>query len=233
MVALVAGWVWRRIGWRYTLLVIGAAGVTGVIWLIKDLIDRGRPIGAAIDDPSFPSGHTAWAVAVFGVLAVLALQRRRWLGAIACVVLAGAMGPSRVLLGVHWLSDVIAGYAIGLAWLIALLLIGMPWANKRTSPTSSPSISRAGSESSPISQPTSRRSAMRPPSRPCIRGGGQTASPGGARRAHRARSVARRRKAAPRSMGMRHVTAGLPAIAEFVDSASCSGEMVKRLLRLF
>ena len=92
VVALVAGWV-RRIGWRHALLVIGAAGVTGVTWLIKDLVDRSRPIGAAIDDPSFPSGHTAWAVAVFGVLAVLALQRRRWLGVIACVVLAGAIGP--------------------------------------------------------------------------------------------------------------------------------------------
>ena len=132
IVALLAAWIWRRIGWRHALLVIAATGVTAITWLIKDAVDRGRPAGAAIGDPSFPSGHTAWAVAVFGAVAVLAARRQRWVPAAACVAFAGAMGPSRVLLGVHWLSDVIAGYAIGLAWLIGVLLIGLPWAERMT-----------------------------------------------------------------------------------------------------
>ena len=132
-VALLGAWIWRRIGWRHALLVIGATGVTLITWLIKDAVDRSRPADAGLGDPSFPSGHTAWAVAVFGVVAVLAVRQRRWVPAAAFVALAGVMGPSRVLLGVHWLSDVIAGYAIGLAWLIALLLIGLPWADRTTS----------------------------------------------------------------------------------------------------
>ena len=39
-----------------------------------------------------------------------------------------AMGPLRVLDGAHWPSDVLAGYALALAWTIAVLVIGLPWA---------------------------------------------------------------------------------------------------------
>lgn len=142
LLALLGAWIWRRIGWRHALLVIGASGVTAITWLIKDAVDRGRPSGAGIGDPSFPSGHTAWAIAVFGAVAVLAVRRHRWVPAAACMALAGVMGPSRVFLGVHWVSDVIAGYAIGLAWLIGVLLVGLPWAERTTSQPQSHQQSR-------------------------------------------------------------------------------------------
>jgi len=130
IVVALAGWLWRRIGWRHAVLVVGAAAVVGVTSLIKEAVGRSRPEGALLSDPSFPSGHTAWAAAVFGVAAVLAIERRRWRAAAGCLAIVGVMGPSRVLLGVHWASDVVAGYAVGLAWLIGLLLVGLPWAGR-------------------------------------------------------------------------------------------------------
>ena len=129
VVVLLALWLWHLIGWRHAmLLAVGGGGAAGITWLIKHAVDRSRPGGAFLHDPSFPSGHTVWAVTVFGVLGVLAIQRRRWRVAAVCVVIVAVMGPSRVLLGVHWLSDVVAGFAIGFAWLIGLLLAGMSWA---------------------------------------------------------------------------------------------------------
>ena len=131
VVTLLALWLWYGVGWRHAvLLAVAGAGAAGLTWLIKQAVGRSRPAGSFLHDPSFPSGHTIWAVTVFGMLGVLALQRRRWRSAAVCLVIVAVMGPSRVLLGVHWLSDVVAGYAIGFAWLIGLLLVGMPWAAK-------------------------------------------------------------------------------------------------------
>jgi membrane-associated phospholipid phosphatase len=44
------------------------------------------------------------------------------------LVLILGIGPFRVVDGAHWPSDVLAGYAFGLAWTIAVLVIGLPWA---------------------------------------------------------------------------------------------------------
>ena len=75
---------------------------------------------AATLGPSFPSGHSATAAAFY---ATAALLLGRWRGRPARAVLAGlaagiavAVAATRVLLDVHWLSDVIAGLALGWAW---------------------------------------------------------------------------------------------------------------------
>jgi undecaprenyl-diphosphatase len=90
---------------------------------VKDLVDRVRPTlnpVAATLGPSFPSGHSSTAAALYAATALL-LGRRR--GHTARAVLAGgavgiavAVACSRVLLDVHWLSDVIAGLTLGWAW---------------------------------------------------------------------------------------------------------------------
>ena len=90
---------------------------------VKQLIDRLRPTFnpvAATLGPSFPSGHSATAAAFY---ATAALLLGRWRARPARAVLAGlavgiavAVAASRVLLDVHWLSDVIAGLALGWAW---------------------------------------------------------------------------------------------------------------------
>lgn len=103
---------------------------------IKSIADRTRPPGAGLTTPSFPSGHTTWTTAVFGLAAVFLLQRGHRLWA-TCVVVIAAIGPARVMLGVHWTSDVLTGYAVGLAWLIVLVLFSLPWAAADGHPTDS------------------------------------------------------------------------------------------------
>jgi undecaprenyl-diphosphatase len=103
-----------------------------VVALLKASFDRPRPdAGSAIELPSsaaFPSGHAAAGVAAFGAAAVLAAERlpgrreRTWLWA-SVVALGLAIGLSRVLLNVHYVTDVVAGWCFGLAWLAACLLL--------------------------------------------------------------------------------------------------------------
>jgi undecaprenyl-diphosphatase len=63
---------------------------------------------------SFPSGHAAGNMMVFGALALLAVRASAYVAAAAMVLLIGA---SRIWLGVHWPSDVVAGWIEGLGWL--------------------------------------------------------------------------------------------------------------------
>jgi membrane-associated phospholipid phosphatase len=90
---------------------------------VKQLIDRARPAlepVAATLGPSFPSGHTSTAAATWAAFALVA---GRWWGRRAWPALAGvavgiavAVAASRVLLDVHWLTDVLGGLALGWAW---------------------------------------------------------------------------------------------------------------------
>ena len=90
---------------------------------IKELLDRVRPEFNPIAEtlgPSFPSGHSAMAAAFWAAVALLFARRRsprtRALLSGAAVGLAVTTAGTRVLLGVHWLSDVVAGLAFGWAW---------------------------------------------------------------------------------------------------------------------
>ncbi len=96
---------------------------------VKALVGRARPTAAlvAARTASFPSGHATMALLFSGLLVALFAGRFRagWRRALfvagnALVVLL--VGCSRAYLGVHWLSDVLAGYALGLFWLTLLLL---------------------------------------------------------------------------------------------------------------
>jgi len=137
VIIVFCAWAWRAFGWRHAVLAFSTLGVSVLTWVIKTIADRTRPSGAGLSTPSFPSGHTTWTTAVFGLAAVLLWQRghRVWAG--TCVVVIATMGPARVMLGVHWTSDVLAGYAVGLAWLIVLVLFGLPWAAADGRPTES------------------------------------------------------------------------------------------------
>ena len=117
----------RRSWLPVVLMVAAAAGSLAMTVLGKDLVGRARPPAALAvppleTSPSFPSGHTLNATVVLGVIAyllVLGLRRRRARLAVGVVLalLVVAMGLSRVWLGHHWLTDVLAGWLLGLAWL--------------------------------------------------------------------------------------------------------------------
>jgi undecaprenyl-diphosphatase len=91
--------------------------------VVKDLADRARPTLNPIAEalgPSFPSGHSSTAASFYACAALLIGCRR---GHVARTILAGfavaipvAVGCTRVLLDVHWTSDVIAGLCLGWAW---------------------------------------------------------------------------------------------------------------------
>jgi len=95
-------------------------------WGVKELVDRARPTIEAVAatlGPSFPSGHTSTAAASWAAFALVA---GRWWGRRAWPALAGlavgiavAVAGSRVLLDVHWLTDVLGGLALGWAWFAA------------------------------------------------------------------------------------------------------------------
>lgn len=109
--------------WIPGFLAVVEAGQLLLANLIKVLVDRARPAVnplAGFSAPSFPSGHTATAAASFAALALL-LGRRRSPGtrvalAATAAGLTSLVACTRVLLGVHWTTDVLAGAALGWGW---------------------------------------------------------------------------------------------------------------------
>ena len=104
-------------------LVLVEAGQLLLANFIKVVVDRARPAInplAGFSAPSFPSGHTATAAATFAALALLLGRRRsprvRVALAAAAAGLTTLVACTRVLLGVHWTTDVLAGAALGWGW---------------------------------------------------------------------------------------------------------------------
>ena len=115
----------RRIRSIHVVLFLAAVIIGNYIatTAIKDLADRARPTlnaFAATLGPSFPSGHSSTAASFYAAAALILGRRRgrqtRALLAGGAVGIAVAVAASRVLLDDHWLSDVIAGLALGWAW---------------------------------------------------------------------------------------------------------------------
>ena len=133
LVAVVVGLLALR--WRTWLpvvvTVVAAAGSLLMTIATKGLAARARPpVALAVppyeSSPSFPSGHTLNATVLTAVVVYLLLLRstatwHRVLAVLAGLVFVVAMGLSRVFLGHHWLTDVVAGWALGLAWALAVI----------------------------------------------------------------------------------------------------------------
>jgi membrane-associated phospholipid phosphatase len=116
-----------RSAWILPFLVVVVGGEEVLTTSIKALANRTRPSfdPAAVSGlgPSFPSGHSATAAAFYAGAALLLSRRRGHAPRAAltglAVGIAVAVASSRVLLDVHWLSDVIAGLLLGWAWFAA------------------------------------------------------------------------------------------------------------------
>jgi undecaprenyl-diphosphatase len=133
LAALTAGAIWfllrRRAVNDAALLAVVALGIEILNAVLKLAFHRARPeLGFAhLDTYSYPSGHAAGATAIYGALAYLVARRLSGAWRIAPVAAAlvaiALIGFSRLYLGVHYLSDVLAGISVGASWLFLWLLI--------------------------------------------------------------------------------------------------------------
>jgi membrane protein DedA with SNARE-associated domain/membrane-associated phospholipid phosphatase len=123
--------IWFAITRRFRTLaywVSAAAFAQVLVWALKYALGRTRPPTpyAAIDPYSLPSGHAALSLVVYGFLAfLLGHGKPGWQKSVYALGAAGIamlVAFSRIYLGAHWLSDVIASFGLGIAW-IALLAI--------------------------------------------------------------------------------------------------------------
>jgi undecaprenyl-diphosphatase len=121
-----------RVRHRRAALVValGSIGTVALVQTTKHFIGRARPPIAdrlvSAQGLSFPSGHSAQSVACYGALAWLVWElgwrrRARVLSVVAAALVVVGVGLSRVYLGVHWPSDVLSGWLLGLGWLAALV----------------------------------------------------------------------------------------------------------------
>ena len=117
--------------WRFlNALLISVLGGEIFVWIIKNLIDRPRPplVNALVNETtySFPSGHTFVSLAFYGLLVYFVIQSEKnkffkiisFIGGLILILLVGL---SRIYLGAHWPSDVLASFVSGAAWLSIII----------------------------------------------------------------------------------------------------------------
>lgn len=124
--------LWRR---RWPLLLMVVLMVYGGMLLnttLKHFFQRARPV---MEEPllslatySFPSGHALAATVLYGMLAIVALRtvrHKHWrrVALVGAALIIALVAFSRIYLGVHYLSDVLAGITLGIAWLALCLIL--------------------------------------------------------------------------------------------------------------
>jgi len=137
----VAVFFFYRKGWRLsaTLLLVSTAGSVVLTTVLKALFRRARPELFDSDYQasfySFPSGHATVAVGLYGMLTlVLAYRLRgtaRWAVAVSGILVVLLISFSRLYLGVHYPTDVVAGYLAALLWLVCVGAVYALWLSIR------------------------------------------------------------------------------------------------------
>jgi membrane-associated phospholipid phosphatase len=158
-----------RSGWPALFLVVVLAGMELADTGVKDLVDRVRPTldpVAATLGPSFPSGHSATAAAFYAAAALIigrTLRRpARQIFIAAAVAITVGVAASRVLLDLHWTSDVVGGLALGWAW---FALAAVVFGGRLLTPTGAADIAAAeatsgnGAGSDLLHEPLERQAA--------------------------------------------------------------------------
>jgi undecaprenyl-diphosphatase len=124
-------------------LVVTVVGGSLVDTAVKLAVDRPRP---RVDHPldtafgtSFPSGHTMASTITYGALVLVFLpvlhRRGRLIALAAASVMVLLIGSSRLLLGLHFVSDVVGGFVLGLAWLLAATAVFGIWRKEEGKPS--------------------------------------------------------------------------------------------------
>lgn len=151
-----------RSRWPFLFLLTVLAGTEVSMLVVKDLVGRLRPTlnPAAVSlGPSFPSGHSATAAAFYAAAAlVIARQLRgraqQHLTVAIAVAITVAVAASRVLLDLHWFSDVIGGLAIGWAW---FALSAVVFGGRLLIPTAAAKVARSEAANGTRSRPAAQR----------------------------------------------------------------------------
>ncbi|MEU3015664.1 phosphatase PAP2 family protein [Nocardia asteroides] len=128
----VCWFAWRRDLATAALVAVASAGAGVLVVVIKQLVGRHRPpeVTRLVAEPSlsYPSGHTLGSTVVVGIVAltVIPLLRHTMVKVVATVLAVAfpiAVGLSRIYLGVHWCTDVLAGWLFGVCWLILCVTV--------------------------------------------------------------------------------------------------------------
>lgn len=124
--------VLRRAYWAAAFLTAAVSGGIALSSLAKEAVERPRPDlvahGSLVETSSFPSGHSMMAAVVYltlGAMIARSLPKRRqkiYVLSLA-ILLTILVGISRVYLGVHWPTDVLAGWLAGAGWAMLCVLI--------------------------------------------------------------------------------------------------------------
>ena len=125
---LVAAWLFyrghRHLPWALIAIVAIGRGLSEAqkYWVARVRPDL-EPHLVVVRTSSFPSGHAASSMIFYLALALALTAKTRWQrpAAAGAILLSLAIGTSRVMLGVHWPSDVIGGWAFGLLWVLLTL----------------------------------------------------------------------------------------------------------------
>ena len=129
IVSVIAGFaliilLWKQCYPEAKIFMVDCAGGVILSYGLKSVFGKTRPDlwESAIKEVSFsyPSGHALGSTVLYGFLAYLFAKRFpqfSWLIYLIAVTLIGAIGSSRLYLGVHWPTDIIGGYGIGFLWL--------------------------------------------------------------------------------------------------------------------
>lgn len=128
---LIAYFLFKKNYWWAIRTAAVALSSLGIMSLLKNLIQRVRPpmpIVNGITNYGFPSGHAFMSIAFYGLLIVIAVRfisnkTQRWVIISFLVILILLIGFSRIYLRVHYTTDVIAGWSVGILWMTACLFI--------------------------------------------------------------------------------------------------------------
>ena len=116
---------------RYSALFLTVTAAIGFLLVtgVKQITKIPRPVdmyGGAVHW-AFPSSHATMSMVIYGFLAMLCSRElvvnRRWLPFGLSLFLILTIGYSRLYLGAHWLSDVVGGFSLGMAWLILMTVV--------------------------------------------------------------------------------------------------------------
>jgi membrane-associated phospholipid phosphatase len=162
----VIAWLWLR---RHTLrvailLAVAIGGAAGLYDIAKPLVRRLRPeaalqYGGPDEGWAFPSGHATQSASFYAMLVVVlsayAWPRRRVPLALAAAAIVLVIAASRLYLGVHWLTDVVAGLGLGLTWFAIVMAVAELIERRRSA--------KAGGSSAPAGRSLDRRSGRTAP----------------------------------------------------------------------